>query len=76
MTGADRALTRHFVRYFLDAGFMTTEASDGVRRALLGAMSAAITIGLFLPRLMGRKYVGIREHSGSVPVRWSSAIPS
>ena len=61
MTGADRALTRHFVRYFLDAGFMTTEASDGVRRALLGAMSAAITIGLFLPRLMGRKYIGVRE---------------
>lgn len=69
MTGAERALdsararalTRHFVRYFLDAGFMTTEASDGVRRSLLGAMSAVITIGLFLPRLMGRKYVGVRE---------------
>jgi hypothetical protein len=61
MTGADLALTRHFVRYFLDAGFMTTEASDGVRRALLGAMSAAVAIGLFLPRLMGRKYFRVRE---------------
>ena len=61
MTDADRALTRHFVGYFLDVGFMTSEGSDGVRRALLGAMSAVIAIGLFLPRLMGRKYVPIRE---------------
>lgn len=60
MTDADRALTRHFVRHFLDVGFMTSEGSDGVRRALLGALSAIITIGLFLPRLIGRKYVGIR----------------
>jgi hypothetical protein len=56
-----RALTRHFVRHFLDVGFMTTEASDGVRRALLGMMSAVVTIGLFLPRLMGQKYAGIRD---------------
>ena len=61
MTDAERALTRHFIGYFLDVGFMTSEGSDGVRRALLGAMSAVITIGLFLPRLMGRKYAGIRE---------------
>ena len=61
MTAAERALTRHFIGYFLDVGFMTSEGSDGVRRALLGAMSAVITIGLFLPRLMGRKYVAIRE---------------
>jgi len=61
MTDAERALTRHFIGYFLDVGFMTSEGSDGVRRALLGAMSAVITIGLFLPRLMGRKYVAIRE---------------
>jgi hypothetical protein len=60
MTDADRALTRHFVRHFVDVGFMTSEGSDGVRRALLGLMSAVITIGLFLPRLMLGKYAGIR----------------
>jgi hypothetical protein len=60
MTDADRALTRHFVRHFLDVGFMTSEGSDGVRRALLGVMSAVITIGLFLPRVMLGKYAGIR----------------
>ena len=60
MTDADRALTRHFVRHFLDVGFMTSEGSDGVRRALLGLMSAVVTIGLFLPRLMLGKYAGIR----------------
>jgi len=60
MTGADRALTRHFVRHFLDVGFMTSEGSDGVRRALLGLMSAVITIGLFLPRVMLRKYEAVR----------------
>ena len=60
MTDAERALTRHFVHHFLDVGFMTSDGSDGVRRALLGAMSAVITIGLFLPRLMLGKYAGIR----------------
>ena len=60
LTPAEAALTRHFVRHFLDVGFMTSEGSDGVRRALLGAMSAVITIGLFLPRVMIAKYVGIR----------------
>ena len=60
MTAADRALTRHFIRHFLDVGFMTSEGSDGVRRALLGLMSAVITIGLFLPRLMLGKYAGVR----------------
>ena len=53
MTDAERALTRHFVRHFLDVGFMTSDGSEGVRRALLGAMSAVVTIGLFLPRLIG-----------------------
>ena len=60
MTDAGRALTRHFVHHFLDVGFMTSDGSDGVRRALLGALSAVITIGLFLPRLMLGKYAGIR----------------
>jgi hypothetical protein len=60
MTDAERALTRHFVRHFLDVGFMTSDGSDGVRRALLGVMSAVITIGLFLPRIMLVKYAGIR----------------
>jgi len=61
MTDADRVLTRHFVRHFLDVGFMTSEGSDGVRRALLGLMSAVITIGLFLPRVMLRKYEAVRS---------------
>ena len=60
MTHAERALTRHFVHHFLDVGFMTSDGSDGVRRALLGVMSAVITIGLFLPRVMLGKYAGIR----------------
>ena len=61
MNPPQRALTRHFVRHFVDVGFMTSsEGADGVRRAMLGAMSAVITIGLFLPRLIGRKYAGIR----------------
>src|SRR5262245_65217222 len=60
MTPAERALTRHFVRHFLDVGFMTSDGSDGVRRALLGLISAVITIGLFLPRMMVAKYAGIR----------------
>ena len=61
MNPRQRALTRHFVRHFVDVGFMTSsEGADGVRRAMLGAMSAVITIGLFLPRLIGRKYAGIR----------------
>ena len=62
MNPRQRALTRHFVRHFLDVGFMTTsEGSDGVRRVMLGALSAVIAVGLFLPRLLGRKYVGIRS---------------
>ena len=61
MTDADRALTRHFIRHFLDVGFMTSEGSDGVRRALLGLMSAVITIGLFLPRVLLGKYAGARD---------------
>jgi hypothetical protein len=60
MTDADRALTKHFLSHFLDVGFMTSDGSDGVRRALLGAMSATIAIGLFLPRVIARKYAGIR----------------
>jgi hypothetical protein len=61
MTPQQRALTRHFVRHFVDVGFMTSnEGADGVRRVMLGAMSAVIAVGLFLPRLLGRKYAGIR----------------
>ncbi len=61
MNLAERALTRYFIRHFLDVGFMTSsESSDGVRRAMLGAMSAVVTIGLFSPRLIGGKYFGIR----------------
>jgi hypothetical protein len=61
MNPQQRALTRHFVRHFVDVGFMTSsEGADGVRRVMLGAMSAVIAVGLFLPRLLGRKYAGIR----------------
>jgi hypothetical protein len=61
MTPGQRALTRHFVHHFLDVGLMTTaEGTDGVRRVMFGALSAVITVGLFLPRLLGRKYAGIR----------------
>jgi hypothetical protein len=61
MNAARQALTRHFIRHFLDVGVMTgTEVADGVRRAMLGALSAVLAIGLFLPRLIARKYAGIR----------------
>jgi hypothetical protein len=57
MNPQQRALTRHFVRHFVNT---SSEGADGVRRVMLGAMSAVIAVGLFLPRLLGRKYVGIR----------------
>jgi hypothetical protein len=60
MTDAERALTRHFVRHFLDVGFMTSAGSEGVLRALLGLMSAVVTTGLFLPRVMLAKYAAVR----------------
>lgn len=59
MNAASSCLTRHFVRHFLDIGFMSPEGADGVRRAALGVLSAVLAIGLLLARMMMTRYSAI-----------------
>jgi hypothetical protein len=58
---ASAVLTRHFVQRFFDFGFGSDAAIDGMRRLLLGILSAMVAIGLFLPRIYRAKYFALRS---------------
>jgi hypothetical protein len=68
-SASSRRLTHHFVGTFFGSGLESVEGADGVRRVILGVLSALFTIGLFLPRMMAVKY-----HAARTPELYAVAL--
>jgi len=53
----DIVLTRHFFTSLFDAGFLSDEGAESLKRALLGSLAVAIAAGLLLARVFRVKYL-------------------